>query len=110
LDRAAHLMYASHQSYTMDAMLGAPECDLLVQLVRQRERSGLYGARITAGGSGGTVAVLAETSQSADAAIADVMQEYDKQTGRTPELFEGSSQGAWHLGTALCGLVHDAIP
>ena len=60
LDRAGHLMYASHFSYTNDAMLGCDECDLLVQLVRDRERAGLYGARITGGGSGGTVAVLAD--------------------------------------------------
>jgi len=104
LDRAGHLMYASHQSYTMDAMLGAPECDLLVQLVRQRERAGLYGAKITGRGSGGTVAVLAETTQSVDAAIAEIMKEYETQTGRTPQLLAGSSQGAWHAGTAMCEL------
>jgi L-arabinokinase len=104
LDRAGHLMYASHQSYTMDAMLGAPECDLLVQLVRQRERAALYGAKITGCGSGGTVAVLAETSQSADAAIEEIIREYETRTGRTPELFAGSSQSAWHAGTAMCEL------
>jgi L-arabinokinase len=102
LDRAGHLMYASHQSYSMDAMLGAPECDLLVQMVRARERKGLYGARITGGGSGGTVAVLAETTQPADAAIAEILGEYEKQTGRVPEVFAGSSDGAWHAGTC-CG-------
>ena len=37
-------MYASHFSYTNDAMLGSDECDLLVKLVRDRERAGLYGA------------------------------------------------------------------
>ena len=63
LDKAGHLMYASHLSYTNDAMLGAPECDLLVQLVRDRERHGLYGAKITGGGSGGTVAVLADEGE-----------------------------------------------
>ena len=44
LDKAGHLMYASHLSYSNDALLGSPECDLLVQLVRQREAGGLYGA------------------------------------------------------------------
>ncbi|MGD0542155.1 MAG: GHMP kinase, partial [Tepidisphaeraceae bacterium] len=71
LDKAGHLMYASHISYTNDALLGAAECDLLVQLVRQREWSGLYGAKITGGGSGGTVAVLA--NQGTDAAISEIM-------------------------------------
>ncbi len=96
LDRAGHLMYASHQSYTMDAMLGAQECDLLVSLVRKRERAGLYGAKITGGGSGGTVAVLADVSPSADAALNDILIEYERQTSRHPELLNGSSDGAWH--------------
>src|SRR5665213_798957 len=101
LDRAGHLMYASHQSYTMDAMLGAPECDLLVQWVRQRERAGLYGARITGAGSGGTVAILADSGPRADGAIAEIMGEYARQTGHAPELFDGSSPGAWRVGTEL---------
>jgi galactokinase len=50
LDKAGHLMYASHSSYTNDAQLGAPECDLLVDMVRRREPDGFYGARITGGG------------------------------------------------------------
>jgi L-arabinokinase len=101
LDRTGHLMYASHLSYTNDAMLGAPECDLIVQLVREREREGLYGARITGGGSGGTVAVLCDTGPRADAALAAVSAEYARQTGRTSELFAGSSPGAWHTGTQV---------
>jgi galactokinase len=101
LDKAGHLMYASHGSYTNDAMLGAPECDLIVRLVRAREPEGLYGARITGGGSGGTVAVLCETTDRATAALHDVMREYEGQTGKKPQLFEGSSNGAWHVGTAL---------
>src|SRR5688500_18820043 len=81
LNRAGHLTYASHLSYTNDAMLGADECDLLVQLVRERELSGLYGAKITGGGSGGTVAVLADEGERVDAAIAEIMSEYEKRTG-----------------------------
>ena len=101
LDKAGHLMYASHLSYSNDAMLGAEECDLLVKLVREREPAGLYGAKITGGGSGGTVAVLAEQSASVDAAIEEIMSLYEKQTGNKPEAFVGTSPGAWHLGTAL---------
>jgi L-arabinokinase len=103
LDRAGHLMYASHISYTNDAMLGADECDLLVKLVRDRERAGLYGAKITGGGSGGTVAVLADASQKADAAIADILSEYERHTHHEPDLFTGSSPGAWHVGTETQG-------
>jgi len=101
LDNAGHLMYASHQSYAMDAMLGSDECDLLVQLVRRRERDGLYGARITATGGGGTVAVLANRSDRASTAIHQIMDVYDKQTGHRPELLAGTSAGAWHIGSSL---------
>lgn len=100
LDKAGHLMYASHLSYTNDAMLGAPECDLLVDLVKKREKQGLYGAKITGGGSGGTVAILAEIGEKPDRAIAEIMTEYARQTGHTPEAFTGSSPGAWEAGTA----------
>jgi L-arabinokinase len=100
LDKAGHLMYASHQSYTHDALLGADECDLLVKLARDREPEGLYGARITGDGGGGTVAVLCDTSSRADAAIEQIMADYEKETGRTPEAFLASSPGAWRVGTA----------
>jgi L-arabinokinase len=101
LDRAGHLMYGSHVSYTNDAMLGAPECDLLVDLVRKREPAGLYGARITGGGSGGTVAVLCDESEPADAAIAEILSQYENQTGQKPEAFTGTSPGAWQTGTTV---------
>ena len=101
LDKAGHLMYASHLSYTNDAMLGADECDLLVKLARDREPAGLYGAKITGGGSGGAVAILCDISDRADAALAEIMSEYEKQTGKKPEAFLGSSHGAWHAGTIV---------
>jgi L-arabinokinase len=101
LDKAGHLMYASHLSYTNDALLGAPECDLIVDLVRKRERMGLYGAKITGGGSGGTVAVLADIGGPCEQALGEIMAEYEAQTGRKPEAFLGSSPGAWAVGTKV---------
>lgn len=101
LDKAGHLMYGSHISYTKDALLGAPECDLLVDLVRKREGRGFYGAKITGGGSGGTVAVLANIGPTVDAAVQEIMAEYTKQTGLKPEAFLGDSPGAWAVGTVL---------
>jgi L-arabinokinase len=101
LDKAGHLMYASHLSYTNDAMLGADECDLLVKLVREREPAGLYGAKITGGGSGGTVAVLAEQGPTVDATLFEIMEKYESETGNAPEALIGSSPGAWHVGTKL---------
>ena len=101
LDKAGHLMYASHQSYGDKAMLGAAECDLLVDLVRRNEAAGLYGAKITGGGSGGTVAVLCDAGERAGVMLARIMAEYHAKTGRTPELFEATSPGGWASGTAL---------
>ena len=45
--------------------------------------------------------MLAEANEKADAALAEIMLEYEKGTGHKPELFAGSSPGAWHVGTAL---------
>jgi galactokinase len=94
-------MYASHHSYTHDAHLGHPHCDLLVQLVRENEHLGLFGARITAAGQGGTVAILADTSQSSTDVLQKIMQTYQQQTGLNPTLFTESSPGAIHTGTVL---------
>ena len=101
LDKAGHLMYASHISYTRDARLGCDECDVLVDLVRQRESAGFYGAKITGGGSGGTVAVLCDQSATADAAIADILAEYQARTNKTPTAFLAGSPGAWSAGTVV---------
>ncbi len=101
LDQAGHLMYASHLSYSNDAMLGADECDLLVKLAREREHAGLYGAKITGGGSGGTVAILCDDRSPADAAIAEIMSVYQNRTGHVPEAITGTSPGAWHTGTIV---------
>ncbi len=101
LDKAGHLMYASHFSYTNDALLGADECDLLVQLIRQRESSGFYGARISGRGCGGTVVVMAETCVLADDSLAEIIELYERQTGRKPRLLAGSTPGAWQVGTQL---------
>ena len=90
-------MYASHLSYTMTRCSGADECDLLVKLVRDREPAGLYGASITGGGSGGTVAVLCDDGPRGEAAVAAVVAEYEKRTGRKAEVFAGTSpaHGTW---------------
>jgi L-arabinokinase len=101
LDRAGHLMYASHKSYTDNALLGADEADVLVNLVRQQESAGLYGAKITGGGSGGTVAVLMNDTPQARGCIDEIMVAYQSQTGLRPELIAGTSPGGWEAGTVV---------
>jgi galactokinase len=69
--------------------------------VRDRESAGLYGAKITGGGGGGTVAVLCDEGERAEEALGQITKEYFVQTGRRAELLAGTSAGAWHVGTAV---------
>ena len=86
------LMFAAHASYSACG-LGSDGTDLLVKLVRERgPASGLYGAKITGGGSGGTVCILGLTK--AGAVIDDVAREYTAHSRRPTYIFRGSSPGA----------------
>jgi L-arabinokinase len=86
------LMYASHASYGACG-LGSDGTDLLVDLVRAAgAEAGLHGAKITGGGSGGTVAVLAEAG--ARASVEQIAARYEAETGRAATIFAGSSDGA----------------
>jgi L-arabinokinase len=85
------LMYGSHASYGACG-LGSRGTDLLVDLVRaEGPAAGLYGARITGGGSGGTVAVIGRSD--ASPAIGRVRDAYERATGYRPCVFAGSSPG-----------------
>lgn len=92
-NQLGNLMYESHKSYTACG-LGADGTDLLVELVRQSNN--LYGAKITGGGSGGTVAVLGR--RGADADIKKIAEDYALKTGYQPYIFSGSSTGAATFG------------
>ena len=96
MELMGELMYQSHASYSACG-LGSEATDLLVELVREAgSRHGLYGARITGGGSGGTVAVLGD--HEASAAIAVIAQRYERKTGHRPYVFSGSSPGSAAFG------------
>jgi galactokinase len=95
--RLGELMYESHASYGRCG-LGSAGTDRLVALVRaEGVAAGLYGARITGGGSGGTVAVLGR--RDAGNAIARVATAYHRQTRYPPHVFAGSSPGVIAFGT-----------
>jgi L-arabinokinase len=101
LHEMGQLMFASHAGYTACG-LASPATDLLVSLVRGAPAaSGLYGAKITGGGSGGTVAILARSG--AGEAIATVARHYTETIGRESYVFCGSSPGAY--STAVRELV-----
>jgi L-arabinokinase len=99
LDRAeelGELMYQSHRSYSA-CRLGSPGTDELVRLVREVGAGrGLYGAKITGGGSGGTVAVLGQ--RGAASAVEAVTKEYARSTKHEPFVITGSSPGAGVFG------------
>jgi galactokinase len=93
------LMYQSHASYTACG-LGAEETDLLVALTRTLgPERGFFGAKITGGGSGGTVAVLGRRG----ALIREVAQAYEGRTGHRPRVFSGSSAGSAAFGAIRLG-------
>lgn len=100
--KLGELMYQSHESYSACG-LGSDGTDALVALVRAATADGLYGAKITGGGSGGTVAVLGR--RGAGAAVAKVAARYREQTGYEPMIISGSSSGASVFGHLTCRLV-----
>jgi galactokinase len=95
-ERLGELMYASHASYSACG-LGSDGTDQLVALVREAgPGAGLYGAKITGGGSGGTVAVLAERGRHRTiGAIADL---YRSTSGHGSAVYVGSSDGSRAFG------------
>ena len=92
-------MDASHASYSACG-LGSEGTDLLVKLVRDTgPQNGLYGAKITGGGSGGTVAVLGRAD--AAAAVDAIARRYTVISGRPAYVFRGSSPGAFAADTVV---------
>lgn len=96
---AGAAMYRSHQSYGARCGLGTPETDLIVELVRAYGSArGVYGAKITGGGAGGTVAVLGAGPQ-ALATVEEIAAAYARRSGNAAGVIQGSGPGA--LATPL---------
>jgi L-arabinokinase len=90
------LMLGSHASYTMCG-LGSGGTDRLVELAMEyAPERGVFGAKITGGGRGGTVAIFA--TDAARQAIHELARRYEAETGRQAFVFEGSGPGADELG------------
>jgi L-arabinokinase len=91
-------MYAAHESYRTNCRLSVEEVDFLVDAVRARgAKRGLYGAKITGGGTGGTVAVFGRLDALKEY-IPEIAREYSRRIGALPEIFEGTSPGAIEFG------------
>lgn len=90
------LMYGSHESYGACG-LGSDATDRLVAKVTAAgPERGLHGARITGGGSGGTVAVLGTVD--AEPLVREIAARYTADTGRLAEVFADSGPGAAETG------------
>ena len=95
---AGECMVASHASYRDNCLLSTPEVDFIVDAVCSRgPQKGLYGAKITGGGSGGTIAVFGR-KDALENEIPAITREYKRLTGLEAELFEGTSPGATEFG------------
>jgi galactokinase len=95
---AGELMYAAHESYRDNCRLSVPEVNFLVEAVRKRgPELGLYGAKITGGGTGGTVAVFGKIAALKEH-IPQIAVEYSRRVGAMPDIFEGTSPGAIEFG------------
>ncbi|XP_019417379.1 PREDICTED: L-arabinokinase-like [Lupinus angustifolius] len=105
LTALGELLYQCHYSYSACG-LGSHGTDRLVHIVQELQHSAaseseggtLYGAKITGGGSGGTVCVIGRNCPKSDEQISQLQQRYQKATGYLPYVFEGSSPGAGKFG------------
>ncbi|SMB81508.1 galactokinase [Deinococcus hopiensis] len=79
LERAGELFSASHASMRDDYEVSIPEVDLLVELAQGRPD--VYGARLTGGGFGGSVVLLAQLGQGGVVGEA-IRSEYVRRTGQ----------------------------
>lgn len=105
LSALGELMYQCHYSYNACG-LGSDGTDRLVNLVQEMQHRkmpengspNLYGAKITGGGSGGSVCVIGKNCLQSAEEIAEIQQRYKAATGYLPIVFDGSSPGAGKFG------------
>jgi len=94
--RLGALMYESHAAYSACG-LGSDGTDRLVALARDAGPArGIYGAKITGGGSGGTVALLGDSG--AGDTVRALARAYAEASGHDAYVFEGTSPGAASVG------------
>lgn len=92
------LMYEAHAGYTACG-LGHEVTDFLVEQAKLRAAAGapLYGAKVTGGGSGGTVVLLGERGKVWYEALR-LKKALQQHTGHSAHVFRWSSPGAFAFG------------
>jgi galactokinase len=83
LMKLGQLFYASHASMRDDYEVSIPEIDLIVELVRQDQE--VFGARLTGGGFGGSVVMLA-LAGTGRAVAERLASAYAKRSGKQPKI------------------------
>jgi galactokinase len=78
------LMYQSHESLRDDYGVSCPELDVLVEVAATVP--GVYGARMTGGGFGGSIVAMVQ-KQSIDALTAAIDSQYPKRCGKQASMF-----------------------
>jgi L-arabinokinase len=92
-------MCESHTSYSACG-LGSDGTDRLVELVLAAgSENGLFGAKITGGGSGGTVAVFGR--EDAEPLVREIAARYSAESGRAAHVFADSGPGADETGVLV---------
>jgi galactokinase len=90
--RLGALMFASHASYSACG-LGSDGTDQLVEAARALgHESGVFGAKISGGGSGGSVVILARTERLPE--VLALSRAYAEKSGQSSRVFFASSAGA----------------
>ncbi|HEV8272454.1 MAG TPA: hypothetical protein VGQ04_14185 [Chitinophagaceae bacterium] len=96
LTKMGDLMLQSHESYSAVG-LGNEYTDKIVELVRDAgPANGVFGARVSGGGNGGTVCVLSYGKEGKNA-VKEIYSKYKDMTKKKLFFFSGSSQGAYTL-------------
>ena len=89
-------MMQSHESYSA-AGLGNEYTDKIVEMVRASGAdNGVFGARVSGGGNGGTVCILSYGKEGKKT-VKEIYARYRKELKRKLFLFSGSSHGAYRL-------------
>ncbi len=99
LIKMGELMLESHKSYSAVG-LGNKFTDEIVSAVTDAgPENGVYGARVTGGGSGGTVCVLSY-GKPGKLTVKEIYQKHKATVGKKIYLFSGSNQGAFYLNNS----------
>jgi galactokinase len=92
LPRLGQLFFASHRSMREDYQVSVPEIDLLVELAHNHAE--VYGARLTGGGFGGSVVLLARAG-TGGAVAQRLARSYADRSGRRPTVLVPAGISEW---------------